>query len=566
MNTRKLQVLNILASITVLLYLAVDGYGSSSSKIRLLGGIFLVLSLCLWILKLILARNPFPAAIRVQNTAADMEKGNIHNALSFITDSLVLLGTYAPLLIVLRFIDPFLFVLYGYEYGHLFTIIERIVVDFAATVLLVLSVGRFFGQIGSDTRVFCEKWSHVLSVLFYILFAYVFLNRALNSTMFRETFANASLPSKLFRLSVSLLLLLAVFTAGTQKKHLHWAFMTAILTTGFFHYKIGGQRHLILVMCILIVAAAGKNAKTILWISAVAGAAAVLTTLAAMNQGFLLNLTSYSIDMPDVPRYALGFISPTDCAAHLLYLLIIWCVLHADCTKSVLNLDFFVMVFFLFIAQSLNHARTNAMLIAVVMVLTLFHRFWLILHASDEAYGHGQTLESDPRFSRFRLHLIPAYIAALSFPLCFAFSYFMSKTYAEGEPFLFESFLGRFISPKSYSDRLLYASRALAQYPLSLFGIDITEHGNGGMITHPTDYSFIDISYIRVLLAGGILITILLLTAMTYLQLRAVRARQFYILALLSIIAVNCLIEHHLSEFCYNVWPVLLLASHREET
>ena len=53
----------------------------------------------------------------------------------------------------------------------------------------------------------------------------------------------------------------------------------ALLAAGFLHYRQGGQKHIIFALMVLVVAAAGKRARVILWISVISGFAALVPAM-----------------------------------------------------------------------------------------------------------------------------------------------------------------------------------------------------------------------------------------------------------------------------------------------
>ena len=76
-------------------------------------------------------------------------------------------------------------------------------------------------------------------------------------------------------------------------------------------------------------------------------------------------------------------------------------------------------------------------------------------------------------------------------------------------------------------------------------------------------YFFIDCSYIRLFVIGGLLLFVLILLMMTYTQLRCFAYRNYGFVFLLALLAVSCLMEHHLMEYFYNVFPLMAFSGGR---
>ena len=111
--------------------------------------------------------------------------------------------------------------------------------------------------------------------------------------------------------------------------------------------------------------------------------------------------------------------------------------------------------------------------------------------------------------------------------------------------------------------RLEMNGEALRNNSFSLFGIKIEEHGFGGRTENlPSwdQYFFIDCSYIRLFVIGGVLLFLLILMAMTYAQIRCYAYKNYGFVFLLALVAVACIMEHHLMEYYYNVFPMIAFA------
>jgi hypothetical protein len=107
---------------------------------------------------------------------------------------------------------------------------------------------------------------------------------------------------------------------------------------------------------------------------------------------------------------------------------------------------------------------------------------------------------------------------------------------------------------------------ALSAHPFSLFGSTIEEHGFGGRTENLPGwdkYFFLDCSYIRLYIIGGALLFLMILLVMTYAQLRSFAYGRYDLLFLLMLIAFSCVMEHHIMEYYYNVFPLMAFSGRR---
>ncbi len=545
--------LRLILSFTVTAYIALRAYKVHSGSAKLLLHGLLAVSVLLILADLFVQfknRNGAASSGPVPGEAPLTPAG----LPGFLISALRIPGRHALLLLLINRFDGFFFCLYR-DYGRGFVAVDRVLVDLALAELLVLIVNRICAARGSRLAVFSGAredlrflvtYRRYLHVVFYAAFACVFCSRYLNTTMFRYILTDDHPVTQLTRTVFLVLLILGVFEAGQAESHLLCAVLTASLAIGFMAYRQGSGRHTILAMCILIAAAAGKDMKKLLLIFVIEGLALTVAVHICMRQGILLNLRMNRVmdDGLKTIRYALGSISQTDYAAHLLFTVIAWCMIRPVRSRWWAYLDYPVMYFLYLIAAKLNHATANALLILTVIGATLLHQLYV-----SSGFRPGKALQTAGRWI--------GGAAASSFVVFFVLSNAFSLSYTEEKPLPLEGLTALVPNFKSYISRLRYANEALASYPLSLFGTAVRESGNGGRLTRTKEYSFIDISYVRVLLVGGILFTILLIGILTYIQIRNCMDRRYYRLFLMLIISVNCLVEHHIFEFHYIVFPLI---------
>ena len=108
------------------------------------------------------------------------------------------------------------------------------------------------------------------------------------------------------------------------------------------------------------------------------------------------------------------------------------------------------------------------------------------------------------------------------------------------------------------SGRLQLGNQGLEEYGFSLFGQPIEMNGNGASLIVPADYFYIDSSYLLVYLCYGALFLVLILF-IHYSCCKKYAADGYYLL-ILSVIAINCMIAHHMIDLAYNPFYLALLA------
>ena len=84
--------------------------------------------------------------------------------------------------------------------------------------------------------------------------------------------------------------------------------------------------------------------------------------------------------------------------------------------------------------------------------------------------------------------------------------------------------------------------------------------GYGGSTTPPSDYFFLDSSYVLILIRYGILIFLAVLIIFVFSSLRAEKQKNIALLWILTLIAIQCMTEHHLLDIAYNPFLFLIFS------
>lgn len=113
----------------------------------------------------------------------------------------------------------------------------------------------------------------------------------------------------------------------------------------------------------------------------------------------------------------------------------------------------------------------------------------------------------------------------------------------------------------SYGSRMEISTRMLRRYPISLWGQSVQMQGFGGDVTLPdtiVEMTFLDISYVNILLRFGIVFSAALFVVYVCICLRYRCRRE--ILLILILVALSGFMEHHIFELAYNPFFLLLFA------
>ena len=375
--------------------------------------------------------------------------------------------------------------------------------------------------------------SALTDILYFLSFIVCYSWGFINTTMFKNDFSDAfkAQMDGLFHFAVINALICGVIALLLQKNLQLAVFEIALLASGFLHWKLGAGKFEYFVLCVLIVGMTGRSFKVLVSIALTIGSAMMAVTFAASQLGIITDLVYKG------GRHSFGIIYCTDCAAHILFLMVMYVFLRLDS----LNIVEYAALILVCAIMMMTKAQSDIMCGFLLMGGILLYRL-------------------TRRWHRKKPVRIIASIMSFSFLICTIAIFAVTLGFNRNDKELRQKI------PYTLTRRLEMNQEALRDHPFSLFGSQIEEHGFGGRTENLPGwdkYFFIDCSYIRLFVIGGFLLFIMILLIMTYTELRCFAYRRYGFLFLLVVVSIACLLEHHLMEYYYNVFPLMAFSGRR---
>lgn len=282
----------------------------------------------------------------------------------------------------------------------------------------------------------------------------------------------------------------------------------------------------------LILGAYNVDYKKVLYAYLIVNIPLTIITIFASQMGLVTNLI---YNQNGRIRESFGFIYPTDFAAHIFFIFVAWVLVReVNCSFA----EIFLMILVEFFLMSYSDTRCSEISIALLIIGCIFakiKRKWLNKRYDISAFRE-----------RFKLliMLFPA-LAAI-------FMLFLCRFYDPSNKILF-------LLNNVLSQRLKFGKKIFDYYDVQILGQYIEMVGNGGTTEKPEDYTFIDCSYMSVLMRFGLIVFFILLLIFYILMLR--NWNNAFLVDALLLICVHSMIEHHLFEFCYDFFIILPLAT-----
>ena len=247
---------------------------------------------------------------------------------------------------------------------------------------------------------------------------------------------------------------------------------------------------------------------------------------------FLLSLVgmvpNLQYNRAGVIRNSFGFIYPTDFASHCFYLFLAISYLLKE--KFIWTRSLFGVLLSAFIIKYCD-ARLNAL--SILLATVIFIYFY---------YSNGKKLKI------FALLPYSAVVFASTVT-------YLSYKFSWSNPFLVSV-------NKLITGRLALGRNAFDTFGVHLFGTrNVQFIGSGGKTESVIGYNYVDSSYVQMLFTYGIVPVVLLIVIYVVASRKQYKDGQYLFVAILSLIAFNCMIEAFWFVPTYNIFMFLLFTT-----
>ncbi len=371
---------------------------------------------------------------------------------------------------------------------------------------------------------------------FLSVFAMYMAYYYLNTTMFEIEWSETFLPYMQLALLVSILLRYLTTNLADLKNTVLLIIIIPVLLIAYNNVEYVD----LISNALLIAGACGIYYKKICKVYLLVSIPISVYTILASQLGWVTNLI---YNQNGRIRESFGFIYPTDFAAHIFFCILVWVMLRElKCTYWEIG-GMGLIVIFLHFKSDTRCSEITILLTAIVVICMK------LLNTKKK--------NSKKQCSLLLLSILLSKVGCAFLPFIFAFiMVILCRFYNPENPFM--AFLNNLLS-----ERLKFGKRTFDNYDTTLWGQYIEMQGNGGTLEKPEYYTFIDCSYINILMRFGLMVFIVVILGIIAVMLK--NMNNTLILLAISIVCLHSMIEHHLFEFYYNIFIILPLASFGKE-
>ena len=465
---------------------------------------------------------------------------------AFFHDLFALVGMHLPFFVAALLADRILELEWRYTSQGPTLLMRPAAVFFLAegTVALLYKISR--GRIGEAAASFSENYVRITDAVFYVCFAVIFLFRFYLTTSLPYTNA----PYLLSRIAVMFLAAVYAVTLPRIKNLIFIVVSLACLISGYLYHAQDGK-YAVYLLLVLTAAAALKSGQTILKIAFFSGLCLMLTVFVLSLSGIIVDYTYVLLNRGAVTQHAFGIIYYTDCSAHWLFLVAMYALIRNNSRNRLRFLDFIPLAAVLALNVFLIRGRANLVGLFLLVMIMFVHQ--IVVNRREKRAVKGLPAKETPT----ALRVVMAPFIAI-YPFFFALSAYVVQYYRTHRRHIpLQKLIRKFTSVRTLRYRCRYTSKALKKYPITLFGNNVKERGVAGYSSMNKKTFYIDNSYFRMLIICGVVFLILFLLLTIVIQTRAYRSRLFHWMLVLSVVAMIGLVEHHLIDPGYNIFPLL---------
>ena len=362
-----------------------------------------------------------------------------------------------------------------------------------------------------------------------IKFENLLVSIVVSVVVFFNTISTTMLDRTFFQVKVNFLFLVVLllglrFLYKMRVSYKYLILSILLLLSGVLVY-VQTNRLNFLVYSMLLVLLVNVDMKVVLRNYVVVAGILVVGVFLLSLVGMVPNL---QYNRAGVIRNSFGFIYPTDFASHCFYLFLAISYLLKD--KFIWTRSLFGVLLSAFIIKYCD-ARLNALSILLATVIFIYFYY-----------------SKEKKLKIFALFPYSAVVFA-------SIVTYLSYKFSWSNPFLVSV-------NKLITGRLALGRNAFDTFGVHLFGTrNVQFIGSGGKTESVIGYNYVDSSYVQMLFTYGIVPVVLLLIIYVVASRKQYKEGQYLLVAILSLIAFNCMIEAFWFVPTYNIFMFLLFTT-----
>ena len=376
-----------------------------------------------------------------------------------------------------------------------------------------------------------ENLKSMSSKYMYIIFGLYMMTLFMNNTTFFLTSDIVNVIIKIIRYSIYSLFVLNIFL-DWKKGDSFTIPMIASLVLAVLVFIFSKNKDIVIFVLTII---ALKNCDFDKLVKVALGVFLTMLLL-TVDLSLLKVLPDWTYGRGELIRHSLGLYYPTITQGLYLSVILMYCYLRKSDAKLIELLILETINIFLY---TYTNGRLSFILCSFILAMMVISKF-----------------ENIKYITKYAMCKKILKVLCYTFPiLMFLLSFSLSVSYSSGNSIVKNI-------DQVLSGRLKYSNEALKKYEITLFGKDIKWNGWGGHgyvknnNFNSSEYNYVDISYIRILLDYGIVATILILYAYTAILIKSYNQKKYWLCIIMFYILIWSFIEPYIIYIGKNIFAL----------
>lgn len=364
----------------------------------------------------------------------------------------------------------------------------------------------------------------IFNIAFVLYFIQAFLNTSMYNIFFNNTYLN------IIDVICVLLIAMKIIVYDNLSLKTIMVYVISLLILGVVFYNSKDHTPLSAMMFIL----GSKNIKfdKFLKIYFIIATVLLIIVVISAKMGWIINLTYYR---GTTMRQAMGFVYPTNFAAHVFYIILAYVLIRDDRIK---NIELIILSMITLQIEILTDARLNVAAIIIMLIIVILKKLF------NEKFDLV-VLKTKWIFSLWPI--IAGGIVSI-----------ISILYNSGNTILLKI-------NNLFSNRLYFGHNAYLKYGISLFGQKVDQQGLGGIdgqnginnTLYMLNYSYIDSSFFRVLMLDGFLFFLVVLLTSFIINKRLYKSKNTLYITFFALVIGCSIVDQHYLEIAFNPFIIL---------
>lgn len=249
-------------------------------------------------------------------------------------------------------------------------------------------------------------------------------------------------------------------------------------------------------------------------------------------------------------KHAFGIVYTTDFGAHILFLVLAYLALKEKAPGALINI---LILFLAFILYRYSGTRNSAACMVLLVLGGLY------INITDKILFKPELIRSQWKKVALKGIRVIDCLLVVSAPMIALLALIFTIFYSPDNAIINKI-------NTILTNRLMLGNNAIKTFGYSLWGKPFDMIGAGGdVVFFREGYNFVDCSYAMIFVRYGVVLFCLTVLGFIWMSIKTTKNKKRHLLVIIFIMALQCVIEHHMLEMAYNFLTLLCFSKINNE-